>query len=188
MTLTIRMASSLAHQMNADKLHLGANEDGEISVLIKDSAGQIELGGRIADKSGEIFSKIVDSINLVSDINNEIASASQEQAHGIEQINKAMIQLDQASQSNAASAEEIAGSTQEISSLAAKSKELTEDLNNLVQGGETSQKSLRSLSHELHSPESKIKSFNLHKTSFGANQNRTQNKEPYSIVDRADGF
>jgi methyl-accepting chemotaxis protein len=102
--------------------------------LIKESVSQVESGSEIADRSGTTLSNIVQSIKKVSDLNNEIASASHEQATGIEQINKAMSQLDQAGQGNAASAEEIAATAGEISNLAVKTHSLTVDLNKIVIG------------------------------------------------------
>ncbi|MBS1972300.1 MAG: chemotaxis protein [Bdellovibrionales bacterium] len=107
----------------------------DISALIKESVSQVESGSVIADRSGTTLSNIVQSIKKVSDLNNEIASASHEQATGIEQINKAMSQLDQAGQGNAASAEEIAATAGEISNLAVKTHSLTVDLNKIVIGG-----------------------------------------------------
>lgn len=106
----------------------------DISALIKESVSQVESGSVIADRSGTTLSNIVQSIKKVSDLNNEIASASHEQATGIEQINKAMSQLDQAGQGNAASAEEIAATAGEISGLATTTHSLTVDLNKIVIG------------------------------------------------------
>jgi methyl-accepting chemotaxis protein len=80
----------------------------DISALISESAQQVETGSKIADRSGAALTTIVASIKKVSDLNAEMATANGEQATGIEQINKAMNQLDQAGQSNAASAEEVA--------------------------------------------------------------------------------
>ncbi|QDK37591.1 methyl-accepting chemotaxis protein [Bdellovibrio sp. NC01] len=106
----------------------------DISALIKDSVEQVDRGSRIADSSGEVLANIVNSIKKVSDLNNEIAAASSEQTTGIQQISKAMNQLDQSSQSNAASAEEIAATTGEINSLAHTSQSLTVELNVAVIG------------------------------------------------------
>jgi methyl-accepting chemotaxis protein len=106
----------------------------DISSLIKDSVDQIEKGSAIADKSGAILTNIVGSIKKVSDLNNEIANASQEQASGIEQINTAMSQLDQAGQINAASAEEISAATEELNRLVDTTVALTHNLNELVDG------------------------------------------------------
>lgn len=106
----------------------------DISSLIKDSVEQVDRGSRIADSSGEVLANIVNSIKKVSDLNNEIAAASAEQTTGIQQISKAMNQLDQASQSNAASAEEIAATSGEINNLAVTSQNLTVELNNVILG------------------------------------------------------
>ncbi|QDK37325.1 methyl-accepting chemotaxis protein [Bdellovibrio sp. NC01] len=106
----------------------------DISALIKDSVDQVDRGSRIADSSGEVLANIVNSIKKVSDLNNEIAAASSEQTTGIQQISKAMNQLDQSSQSNAASAEEIAATSGEINNLAMTSQNLTVELNTVILG------------------------------------------------------
>lgn len=114
----------------------------DISGLIKESVSQIAEGSRTADKSGTVLTNIVTSIKKVSDLNNEIAAASAEQTTGIQQISKAMNQLDQAAQSNAASAEEIAATSGEINNLAVTSQNLTVELNQVILGGPQSGASL----------------------------------------------
>lgn len=84
----------------------------DISSLIKESVGQVQHGSDIADRSGVVLNEIVISIKKVSELNSEIAAANVEQTTGIEQISRAMNQLDQAGQSNAASAEEIAAAAE----------------------------------------------------------------------------
>lgn len=106
----------------------------DITVLIKNSVNQIEEGGRVADRSGDVLNSILQSVNKVAALNNEIAGASVEQRAGIEQIGKAMNHLDQASQSNAASAEEIAATSGEINSLTEVNKKLTENLESMIWG------------------------------------------------------
>lgn len=106
----------------------------DITGLIKDSVSKIEKGTDIADKSGVVMQDIVSSVKKVSDLANEIASASSEQTSGIQQISKAMNQLDQGAQSNAASSEEIASTSEEISSQAVQMQQLTETLNEVVLG------------------------------------------------------
>ena len=123
----------------------------DISNLIKESVSQVDSGSHIADRSGTTLSNIVQSIKKVSDLNNEIATASHEQATGIEQINKAMSQLDQAGQANAASAEEIAATAGEISNLAVATQNMTEELNHVVLGGQSSEVS----EHFIASPKAR---------------------------------
>jgi methyl-accepting chemotaxis protein len=106
----------------------------DITVLIKDSVEKIDTGAEIADKSGLIMTDIVSSVKKVSDLANEIASASSEQTSGIQQISKAMNQLDQGAQSNAASSEEIASTSEEISSQAVQMQLLVGQLNSVVLG------------------------------------------------------
>lgn len=104
----------------------------DITSLIEKSVSQIDEGGAVADQSGEVLGNIVQSVKKVAALNTEIASASLEQRAGIEQIGKAMNQLDETSQSNAASAEEIAATTEEINSLAEVNRKLTTDLERMI--------------------------------------------------------
>lgn len=113
----------------------------DITHLIKESVAQVEDGSRIAGNSGTVLNNIVNSVKKVADLNTEISTASSEQTQGIQQISKAMNQLDQASQSNAASAEEIAATSGEISNLATTAQDLTVELNQVIHGG-----------HQEHAP------------------------------------
>ncbi len=106
----------------------------DITVLIKDSVTKIERGTKTADASGSVLKNIVASIKKVSDLNNEIASASAEQANGIAQISKAMNELDTSTQQNASASEEVAASSEEMSSQAVLLKNLVHDLTEVVEG------------------------------------------------------
>jgi len=106
----------------------------DITSLIKESVSQVDDGSKIAGQSGAVLNNIVLSVKKVSDLNNEIASASSEQTSGIQQISKAMNQLDQASQSNAASAEEISATSGEVSGLAVTTQDLTVELSRVING------------------------------------------------------
>lgn len=106
----------------------------DINSLIRDSVSKVERGSRIADKSGEALKSIVTSVKKVADFNGEISVASQEQAKGIAQISQAMNQLDQATQGNAASAEEAAASSEEMSSEANVLKDEVRSLLTIVEG------------------------------------------------------
>lgn len=112
----------------------------DINGLIKDSVEKIDRGTAKADESGEILKAIVTSVKKVSDLNSEISTASEEQSTGIQQITKAMNQLDQSVQSNAASSEEIAGTSGEINSQARVMKHVVTDLNLVVYGDSAEKK------------------------------------------------
>jgi len=95
----------------------------EIKVLIDDSVGKVEAGGKLVDKAGHTMNEIVASITRVTDIMGDIASASHEQTVGIEQVNAAIAQMDEVTQQNAALVEEAAaaaGSLQEQSGVLAQ--------------------------------------------------------------------
>jgi methyl-accepting chemotaxis protein len=106
----------------------------DISVLIKESVEKISHGSRIADRSGMVLNAIVGSVNKVSELNNEISTGSSEQARDIQQISKAMFQLDQSSHANAASAQKIATESNEVNTLALDALELSRDLNQIILG------------------------------------------------------
>jgi methyl-accepting chemotaxis protein len=86
----------------------------EIKELIKDSIAKVEEGTKLANQSGETLEEIVTAVKKVSDIIAEIAAASQEQSAGIQQVNKAITQMDEMTQQNAALVEEAAAASESM--------------------------------------------------------------------------
>jgi methyl-accepting chemotaxis protein len=86
----------------------------EIKSLIKESVGRVAEGTRLVDESGRSLHEIVAAVKKVTDIVGEIAAASREQSTGIEQVNRAVAQMDEATQQNAALVEEAAASSRSI--------------------------------------------------------------------------
>jgi methyl-accepting chemotaxis protein len=86
----------------------------EIKALINDSVAKIQEGSALVDESGKALSDIGTAVKRVTDVVAEIASASQEQAAGIEQVNKAVVQMDEVTQQNAALVEEAAAASEAI--------------------------------------------------------------------------
>lgn len=84
----------------------------EIKALITDSVTKVEDGSKLVDRARQTLRTIMDSVKKVNDIVAEIAAAAREQASGIEQVNKAILQMDQATQQNAALVEETASASQ----------------------------------------------------------------------------
>ena len=80
----------------------------EIKALIGDSVEKVGAGAKLVDQAGATMDDIVASVKRVSDIIAEISIASAEQTTGIEQINIAIMQMDQVTQRNAALVEEAA--------------------------------------------------------------------------------
>jgi methyl-accepting chemotaxis protein len=96
----------------------------EIKQLIVDSVSKVEDGTKLVDQAGATMSEVVDSIRKVSDIVAEIASASGEQSAGIEQVNRAIADMDSSTQHNAALVEESAAAATALSEQADKLAEV----------------------------------------------------------------
>lgn len=94
----------------------------ETAELIEGSILKASNGTKIAERTAEALEEIVGSIGKVSDLIEEIAASSNEQAQGIGQVNIGMQQIDQVIQQNTASAEESAATSEELSSQAAELK------------------------------------------------------------------
>ena len=86
----------------------------EIKTLIQDSVEKVDDGSRLVDQSGKTLEEIVAAVKKVSDIIAEIAAASQEQSSGIDQVNKAVTQMDEVTQQNAALVEEAAAASESM--------------------------------------------------------------------------
>ncbi|HLK56845.1 MAG TPA: methyl-accepting chemotaxis protein [Chthonomonadaceae bacterium] len=90
----------------------------EIKALVQDSVAKVQEGSNLVNQSGLTLDEIVNSVKKVADIIAEITAASQEQAAGIEQVNKAIMQMDQITQQNAALVEETAAASQAMTQQA----------------------------------------------------------------------
>lgn len=87
----------------------------EIDTLIKENVEKTKAGVAVANDSKEALGDIFSTVHKVAAINQEIASASAEQAKGIEEITRAMNELDEVTERNAATSEEAAHSAEELS-------------------------------------------------------------------------
>jgi methyl-accepting chemotaxis protein I, serine sensor receptor len=88
----------------------------EIKGLIEDSVTKVGAGSEQVERAGATMQEIVASVKRVTDIMGEISAASEEQSSGIDQVNRAVSQMDEVTQQNAALVEEAAaaaGSLQE---------------------------------------------------------------------------
>jgi methyl-accepting chemotaxis protein len=80
----------------------------DIKNLITNSGTRVAEGVDLVNQAGTALTEIVKSIQSVAQIVVDIAAASSEQSTGIEQINKALAQMDDATQQNSALVEENA--------------------------------------------------------------------------------
>lgn len=83
----------------------------EIKMLISTSVENVAGGAKLVDQAGNTMGEIVKAVNKVTEIMGEIASASVEQSNGIEQVNQAIVQMDQVTQQNTALVEEAAAAS-----------------------------------------------------------------------------
>jgi methyl-accepting chemotaxis protein len=86
----------------------------DIKDLITNSSSQVQEGVGLVNQAGSSLTGILASIQQVADIVAEIASASREQSTGIDQINKALTQMDEVTQQNSALVEENAASAKTL--------------------------------------------------------------------------
>lgn len=86
----------------------------EIKALINDSVEKVDAGGRLVDQAGQTMNDIVSSVIHVADIMKEITAASKEQSTGIEEINQAVVKMDEMTQQNAALVEEAAAAAESM--------------------------------------------------------------------------
>ncbi|MBW3499252.1 methyl-accepting chemotaxis protein [Janthinobacterium sp. NKUCC08_JDC] len=86
----------------------------EIKTLIGASVEQVNAGSMLVAQAGSTMTDIVDSVQRVSDIITEITAASSEQSVGIDEINRAIGQMDAVTQQNAALVEESAAAAESM--------------------------------------------------------------------------
>jgi len=96
----------------------------EIKALIQDSVKKVEAGSELVNRSGATLTEIVTSVKRVTDIVTEIAAASREQSTGIDQVNKAVTQMDTVTQRNASQTEEMSATAQTLTDQAGQLREL----------------------------------------------------------------
>ncbi|MGZ4969147.1 MAG: methyl-accepting chemotaxis protein [Methylobacter sp.] len=102
-----------------------ASAAGEIKGLIGDSVEKVEDGSRLVTQAGLTMEDIANAVHDVTAIMSEISAASVEQTSGIEQVNMAICQMDDATQQNAALVEQAAAAAELL-------EEQTQHLNNTV--------------------------------------------------------
>jgi methyl-accepting chemotaxis protein len=91
---------------------------GEIGVLAK-------TGMRVANRSGSLLGELVPAIEKTAQLTRAVAGSCREQASGVQQMNRAMTQVELVTQRNASAAEELAATVEEMTASA-------ESLRNLV--------------------------------------------------------
>lgn len=104
----------------------------ETSGLIESTVETIDTGARIVEKTHQSFSRMAKNVVRGSELVGEITAAADEQAQGIEQVSRAMSDIDQITQQNAADAEQSAASAQQMNGQAEQMHRFVEALLRLV--------------------------------------------------------
>jgi len=92
----------------------------EIKGLIEDSVNRVNSGSQLVGTAGETMSEIVSAVTRVTDIMGEIASASDEQSRGIDQVGQAVTEMDRVTQQNASLVEESAAAAASLEEQASR--------------------------------------------------------------------
>jgi methyl-accepting chemotaxis protein len=95
----------------------------EIAQLITNSNGQVADGVGLVNKAGATLGEIVEAIGKMTKIVAEIAAASAEQSNGVDQVNKAIVQMDEVTQQNSALVEENAATAKMLEHQAGQMNE-----------------------------------------------------------------
>jgi len=92
----------------------------EIKSLIEDSVNRVNAGSQLVGTAGDTMSEIVGAVTRVTDIMGEIASASDEQSRGIDQVGQAVTEMDRVTQQNASLVEESASAAASLEDQASR--------------------------------------------------------------------
>ncbi|ECF4797082.1 methyl-accepting chemotaxis protein [Salmonella enterica] len=92
----------------------------EIKSLIEDSVSRVDVGSTLVESAGETMDEIVNAVTRVTDIIGEIASASDEQSRGIDQVGLAVAEMDRVTQQNASLVEESAAAAAALEEQASR--------------------------------------------------------------------
>jgi len=92
----------------------------EIKALIEDSVARVDTGSELVESAGETMNDIVNAVTRVTDIMGEIASASDEQSRGIDQVALAISEMDRVTQQNASLVQESAAAAAALEEQASR--------------------------------------------------------------------
>jgi methyl-accepting chemotaxis protein len=101
-----------------------ADASKEIKTLIQASNAQVKTGAALVNQAGSSLTEIVTAVKKVSDIVAEIAAASAEQSRGLEEVNGAVVNMDEMTQRNGALVEQTNASAQAMANQARQLAEL----------------------------------------------------------------
>jgi len=108
----------------------------DTAALIEDAGAKAVDGNLKVQAVGTAIGAITESALRVKSLVDEISVASRQQAQGIEQVTQAIAQMEQVTQTTAATAEEGAAASEELNAEAAVSRQFVEQLESMIGGGD----------------------------------------------------
>jgi methyl-accepting chemotaxis protein len=90
---------------------------------------------RVAERSGSLLGELLPSIRKTAELVEEVAAGSGEQATGVQQINRAMGQVDQVTERSATAAEQLASTAEEMSAQAHALRDLVSSFHKVSANG-----------------------------------------------------
>lgn len=105
-----------------------ANAARDTAQLIEGTVSKVEEGTDLVAKTSNDFASVAESSNKVGELISEIAAASNEQAHGIDQVNTAVVEMDKVTQQNAANAQELASASETMNLQAGEMRSAVKEL------------------------------------------------------------
>ncbi len=90
----------------------------ETTEMIENTLMKVDQGSTAANETAAALHEIVDNVDRVRSLVRGIAKAADEQAHGVSEVDKGLVQIDRVTQQNTAAAEESAAAAEELSSQA----------------------------------------------------------------------
>jgi methyl-accepting chemotaxis protein len=97
----------------------------DIKALITTSTEQVGAGVTLVGETGTLLSGIVTRVGAITDLMTEIAESAEEQAHSLDQVNAAVMEMDRVTQKNAAMVEQSTAASRSLTEEAS-------DLNGIV--------------------------------------------------------
>jgi methyl-accepting chemotaxis protein len=106
----------------------------ETTGLIDDAVSKTRQGTTVAAEVGRVLAAIVGDVNKVTALIDNISRASDEQAHSVDQVNTAVVQMEQVTQNNASGAEECAATAKQLSVQSQAAIHVVDQLAQLIGG------------------------------------------------------
>jgi ABC-type transporter Mla subunit MlaD len=104
------------------------------SLMIEDTVNKTKKGSDIVTRTNEAFARVASGSKKAGELVSHITSSSHEQAQGIDQVSKALNEMDQVVQHNAASSEQLAATSDEMSAQAKKMRNYIDEMVQIMRG------------------------------------------------------